>query len=172
MSHFSPDETLQRINTMSATDARDAFGRCCGSSVWTDAMVSGRPYARWEELEAARDAAWARLTEADWREAFAHHPPIGDLESLRTRFGDTRAWARGEQAGTATASEATLQALTDGNAAYKARFGYIFIVCATGKSADEMLRLLQERLSNSREKELPIAAGEQTKITDLRLRKL
>lgn len=165
-------ETVQRINAMSLTEARETFLRCCGATKWADDMVSGRPYTNGEQMEATSDALWSTLTESDWREAFAHHPKIGDIDSLRTKFGSTRDWASGEQAGATTASETTLQALADGNAAYEARFGYIFIVCATGKTADEMLGLLRARLDNSPAAELPIAAAEQIKITRLRLRKL
>lgn len=172
MSESVPSEALQRINAMNPSEARETFLRCCGAERWADAMVSGCPYLSWEQLEATINATWSTLTEHDWREAFAHHPEIGDIDSLRTKFGNTRDWASGEQAGAATASEATLQALANGNTAYESRFGYIFIVCATGKAADEMLHLLQARLTNDPETELKIAAAEQTKITELRLRKL
>ena len=135
-------------------------------------MTAHRPFADAAALFALADACWAGLSRDDWLEAFAHHPRIGDVEGLRTRFANTRAWAAGEQAGTASASEAVLQALTEGNRAYEARFGYIFIVCATGKSAEEMLGLLHARLPNDPAAELPIAAEEQRKITRLRLEKL
>lgn len=172
MSEPITPETVQRINAMIPSEARETFLRCCGAERWADAMVSGCPYPSWEQLEETSNATWSTLTEHDWREAFAHHPKIGDIDSLRTKFGSTRDWASGEQAGAASASEATLQALADGNTTYEARFGYIFIVCATGKTADEMLRLLQARLTNDPEAELKIAAAEQIKITELRLRKL
>jgi OHCU decarboxylase len=104
--------------------------------------------------------------------AFAAHPRIGDVDSLRTKFAHTKTWASGEQAGVDAASEDTLIRLADGNDAYFDRFGYIFIVCATGKSADQMLALLEARLPNDAVTELPIAAAEQRKITQLRLQKL
>ncbi len=111
-------------------------------------------------------------TDADWLEAFAAHPRIGDVDALRAKFAATAAWASGEQAGVAGASESTLRALAEGNRDYEAKFGHIFIVCATGKTADEMLGLLRERLANEPDAELAVAAAEQAKITAIRLRKL
>ncbi len=164
--------TLDHLNTMPEEEASAAFLRCCGATQWAQQMTTRRPFADPDALLAAADEIWAGLSQDDWLEAFAHHPRIGDLESLRTRFAGTRAWAAGEQAGTATASEEVLHALAEGNRAYEERFGYIFIVCATGKSADEMLDLLHVRLPNASAAELPIAAEEQRKITRLRLEKL
>ena len=112
-------------------------------------------------------------TDADWLEAFAAHPRIGDLDALRAKFAATAAWAVRRAGGRRRrADEATLRALADGNRDYEARFGYIFIVCATGKTAGEMLALLRERLGNDPEAELAVAAAEQAKITRIRLRKL
>src|SRR5262249_25549324 len=109
----------------------------------------------------------------DVLEAFEHHPRIGaDLAALREKFGSTATLAASEQASVARASEATLVALRDANVRYEAKFGHIFIVCATGKSADERLAILRSRLDNDPETELRIAAGEQAKITRLRLEKL
>jgi 2-oxo-4-hydroxy-4-carboxy-5-ureidoimidazoline decarboxylase len=106
-------------------------------------------------------------------EALAHHPRIGaDLDELRKKYASTADWASGEQAGAASASEATLRALQAGNIAYEARFGHLFVVCATGKSASEMLALLEARLHNDAQTELRIAAAEQAKITRIRLEKL
>lgn len=115
---------------------------------------------------------WNELSEADWREAFTHHPKIGDVNSLKEKFVSTSAWAEGEQGAVKAASQATLEALAAGNAEYEKKFGYIFIVCATGKSADEMLALLQARLPNKPAAEILSAMGEQDKITRLRLEKL
>jgi len=164
--------TLDHLNTLPEEEARVAFLRCCGATQWARQMTTRRPFANPEVLFAAADEIWAGLSQDDWLEAFAHHPRIGDLDSLRTRFAGTRAWAEGEQAGAATASEEVLHALAEGNRAYEERFGYIFIVCATGKSADEMLGLLHVRLPNTPTAELPVAAEEQRKITRLRLEKL
>jgi 2-oxo-4-hydroxy-4-carboxy-5-ureidoimidazoline decarboxylase len=160
------------INSWSEPEARAAFLRCCGATRWAARMAARRPFAGEAELFAAAGQVWRSLTRADWLEAFAAHPKIGDLEALRRKFAATASWSAGEQAGVAGASETTLQALAEGNRRYEARFGHIFIVCATGKTAAEMLALLDQRLGNEPEEELRIAAGEQEKITQLRLRKL
>ena len=121
---------------------------------------------------AAAEAAWERTEERDWLEAFSHHPRIGGKDALREKFAATVAWAKGEQAGASAASEALLDALATGNAEYEAKFGRIFIVCATGKSAVEMLDLLKSRLSNDAGTEIRLAVREQGKITKIRLEKL
>jgi 2-oxo-4-hydroxy-4-carboxy-5-ureidoimidazoline decarboxylase len=105
-------------------------------------------------------------------EAFEQHPKIGDINSLKKQYANTVAWASNEQAGVDAASDEVLQALAKGNDDYERKFGYIFIVCATGKSAGEMLELLQSRLTNDPESEIKIGAEEQNKITKLRLEKL
>lgn len=135
-------------------------------------MEDGRPYRNAEQLLGAADRTWFNLTPGDWLEAFSQHPRIGDTEALRARFAGAREWAAGEQAGAIGASEEVLAALAEGNKAYETRFGYIFIVCATGKSAAEMLALLHERMNHDREGELLAAAQEQAKITRIRLEKL
>ena len=163
---------LDRLHAWSAPDARAAFRRCCGAARWAAQMAARRPFRNAAELVAVAEQVWQALDRADWLEAFAAHPQIGDLASLRAKFATTGAWAAGEQAGVAGAAEAVLQGLADGNAAYEAKFGYIFIVCATGKTAAEMLALLRERLANDPDEELRIAAAEQMKITLLRLEKL
>lgn len=157
---------------MPIQQARAELERCCGASAWIERMCAGRPYRNRDQLFATAEAAWAALGRNDWVEAFAHHPRIGDLESLRTRFRSTADWASEEQRGAASASEDALTALAEGNRVYEDRFGYIFIVCASGKSAGEMLSLLNVRLRNDPQSELTIAAEEQMKITRLRLAKL
>ena len=164
--------TLEALNRLAAAEARAAFERCCGAARWIDAMVAARPFADAAALHAASERAFAPLVRADWLEAFSHHPKIGDVSALRAKFASTAAWAGAEQGGAATATEATLEALAEGNRAYEERFGYIFIVCATGRSAEEMLALLRARLGNEAAAELAIAAVEQRKITRLRLEKL
>jgi 2-oxo-4-hydroxy-4-carboxy-5-ureidoimidazoline decarboxylase len=124
-----------------------------------------------ELLEDAEEI-WFDSSPEDWKEAFAQHPKIGDLDSLKKKFASTAGWASGEQSGVGAASEQTLKALADGNRLYEEKFGYIFIVCATGRSAEEMLGMLQSRLQNKPEEEIKIAADEQNKITKLRLEKL
>ncbi len=135
-------------------------------------MSARRPFPDRASLLALADEVWWGLGEADWREAFGHHPKIGDPAALRARFSSQGRWAAGEQAGVAAASEEVLRALAEENRAYEERFGYIFIVCATGKTADEMLALLSARLPNDPKDEIRVAAAEQAKITRIRLEKL
>jgi 2-oxo-4-hydroxy-4-carboxy-5-ureidoimidazoline decarboxylase len=134
-------------------------------------MLAHRPFGSDDQLQAMARQEWFGLTPDDWREAFRHHPAIGERESLGARFPDTAHLSADEQRGASDVSDATLDTLAEGNRAYKQKFGYIFIVCATGKSADEMLALLRERLTNDPQEELLIAAAEQAKITELRLRR-
>jgi 2-oxo-4-hydroxy-4-carboxy-5-ureidoimidazoline decarboxylase len=164
--------TLEQFNQLPEADARDALLRCCGARRWVGQVLPRRPFGTLDDLVSAADEAFANLEPGDWLEAFAHHPKIGDMDALRARFASTADWASGEQAGVSMARETTLAALAEGNRAYEEKFGYIFIVHATGKSADEMLDLLEQRLPNDPEEELPIAATEQMKITHLRLHKL
>ncbi len=124
-----------------------------------------------ELLEDAEEQ-WFGCNEADWKEGFAHHPKIGDLESIGKKYASTAQWALGEQSGVRTATQQTISALAEGTGLYEKKFGYNFIVCATGKSAEEMLEMLQSRLTNTPENEIRIAADEQNKITQLRLEKL
>jgi OHCU decarboxylase len=160
------------LNALSEAEARAELLRCCGSKRWAERMATLRPFASEADLFAAADAVWQALDRADRLEAFTAHPRIGDLDALRAKFATTAAWAAGEQAGVAGARDDTLRRMAEGNRDYEARFGYIFIVCATGKTADEMLGLLLGRLGNDPETELAVAAREQAAITRLRLRKL
>jgi 2-oxo-4-hydroxy-4-carboxy-5-ureidoimidazoline decarboxylase len=160
------------INSMCAPDARAAFLSCCAASRWAVGMTGRRPFASAQELLDAAGRIWQSLSPADWLEAFAAHPKIGDLEEFRKKFGKTASWPASEQAGVSGAAEATLLALAEGNRQYEAKFGYIFIVCASGKTAEEMLALLRERLGNDPAEELRIAAAEQDKIMRLRLERL
>jgi allantoinase len=163
---------LEHLNALGESEAFAELLRCCGARRWAERMTALRPFATQAGLFAAAEAIWRGLAPDDWREAFAAHPRIGDIDALRAKFAATAAWAAGEQSGVASASDAVLRALADGNREYETRFGYIFIVCATGKSAEEMLGLLRHRLGNNPEAELAIAAGEQAAITLIRLRKL
>ncbi len=155
------------LNASARDDAAAALLRCGGSARWVDRMMDRRPFASEGDLQAAADAAWVGLDRADYLEAFARHPRLGaDVTHLRER------WSAQEQSGVTRADEATFEALRAGNAAYEARFGFVFLVCATGKSATEVLTLLEQRMSNDPETELGVAAAELTKITRLRLEKL
>jgi 2-oxo-4-hydroxy-4-carboxy-5-ureidoimidazoline decarboxylase len=162
----------ESLNQMSPDAARGTLLRCCGSGRWADAMTLRRPFAAAGDVLRAAAEVEASLDRSDWLEAFAAHPRIGDLESLRKKFASTADLASGEQAGVAGADDEVIRALADGNGEYEARFGYIFIVCASGKSAAEMLAILRQRLKNDPATELQIAAAEQAKITRLRLEKL
>ncbi len=164
--------TLAQLNALPAEEMRDEFLRCCGSRRWAESMLKRRPFRLTNDLYTSADEIWNNLSEADWKEAFSHHPKIGDVESLRTKFSSTASLAEGEQAGVAHAPDDTLRELARLNEEYEKRFGYIFIVCATGKSAVEMLDILRERSRNNMEDELQIAAEEQRKITNIRLQKL
>jgi 2-oxo-4-hydroxy-4-carboxy-5-ureidoimidazoline decarboxylase len=163
---------VHHINEMDPAGAREALAKCCGSKVWCDRMIEGRPYASQEDLLAAAEEIWWSLDQTEWLQAFAQHPKIGDMDSLRAKYASTKEWAAGEQSGCNAASEAVLQGLAGGNSEYEKKFGYIFIVCATGKSADQMLSILRDRLLNNPSAEIKIAAAEQAKITQLRLEKL
>lgn len=163
---------LDAFNAADSRSAQEALRRCCSCSRWIDALEQGRPYPDRESLHAAADRAWEGLGEDDCLEAFAGHPQIGDIDSLREKYADSRALAAGEQSGVADADEETLQRLARGNAAYLARFGFIFIVCASGKSAGEMLELLEARLNNPRQQEFANAAEEQRRIFHIRLGQL
>lgn len=164
--------TLEHFNELGREQCQAALRQCCVSTRWIEQMEQARPFACLDQLQARAQQIWDSLAMPDYLEAFEGHPKIGDLNSLKAKYASTKALASGEQAGAAAASEAVLQALAEGNAAYEKRFGFIFIVCASGKSAEEMLQLLQQRLSNDLDTELKIAAGEQAKITRLRLHKM
>jgi len=157
------------LDTASDADARALLTRVCGASRWVDRMMARRPFGGDARLLRAARIEWFGLTEADWLEAFSHHPQIGDRASLAARFPTTHDLLAKEQAGVARAGDEVLSALADANQAYLDRFGFIFIVCATGKTAEEMLQLLRDRLPHDRATELRIAAEEQAKITALRL---
>ena len=164
--------TLEKLNALSSRDAVTFFRQCCGSAGWVSRMEQRRPFRDAADLRRAALEVWNGSTHADWKEAFSHHPKIGDLGSLRAKFAATAHLAQGEQSGVARTPEPVLRALADANALYEAKFGYIFIVCATGKSAEEMLAILNGRLDSLPGDEIATAALEQAKITALRLDKL
>ena len=163
---------LDRLNALGEAEAVEELLRCCGSRRWAGRMAALRPFDSEEGLLEAADATWMGLDDADRLEAFEAHPRIGDLDAVRARFASTASWASREQAGVEDADDSTLRALADGNRDYEARFGHLFLVCATGKTAGEMLGLLRERLGNDPEAERAVASEEQAKIARIRLRKL
>lgn len=151
---------------------KEELFKCCGCTAWANKLAVKFPFKSIEELKKESDAIWFSLSEKDWKETFIHHPKIGDVESLKQKFASTASWAANEQSSVRTATEQILLGLKKGNDDYEKKFGYIFIVCATGKSAEEMLAILNSRLPNSPKEEIKIAATEQNKITHLRLEKL
>ncbi len=167
------NENLARLNSLSAAEAEGELLKCCGSTQWAHALAGRRPFRDVQELMEAAGEVWWNLTERDWLEAFAAHPKIGGRGArARRQHAEAERWSEQEQSGARDASEATLDKLAEANRVYEEKFGYIYIVCATGKTAEEMLALLRARLSNTAADELRIAATEQSKITRLRLEKL
>ncbi|MFT5484857.1 MAG: 2-oxo-4-hydroxy-4-carboxy-5-ureidoimidazoline decarboxylase [Halieaceae bacterium] len=162
---------LAILNNAGADTAAQLFRQCCTSEQWILKMVAQRPYADIQTALDTADSIWRNLHETDYLEAFDGHPKIGDVNSLKKKYASTKSLAAGEQVGVNTAGEEVIEALARGNADYETNFGFIFIVCATGKSAAEMNQLLQSRLANNRATELLNAAEEQRKIFHLRLEK-
>ena len=164
--------TLHELNTLPRQQLIQELTKCCGSPAWVNKMLPFFPADDLVELLEDAEEQWFKCSEEDWKQAFAQHPKIGDIDSLKKKFASTAQWASGEQSGVNAASQNTIEALAEANKKYEDKFGYIFIVCATGKSAEEMLEILQSRLHNDPKEEIEIAADEQNKITKLRLEKL
>ncbi len=164
--------TIEELNNIPEGNFFEVMQKCCGSTTWINEMISTRPFMDLEELLVQAEKAWSLTQEQDWLEAFNHHPKIGDLKDLEQKFASTKELAGGEQSSVQSATTQTLLELAKGNEEYENKFGFIFIVCATGKSADEMLHLLKARLPNDKNTEMNTAADEQLKITKLRLKKI
>ena len=159
--------TIKAFNKLSKAEKAKHLLSCCGSSTWVEMMMKQFPFAsEMDFIDVATDVWYNQCNSIDWLESFTHHPKIGDVKSLSKKF------AGKEQASVAAATKKVIAALANANTEYEAKFGFIFIVCATGKTATEMLRLMEDRLSNSIGEELHIAMGEQMKITILRFQKL
>lgn len=164
---------LETLQALPPDEAFEEFLKCCGSTGWARGMVSLRQYAAAVEgLVHLSNTLWWVLDQSDWLEAFRSHPKIGEKTSAAEVSTQSKQWSGQEQSGVQTADQDTIDTLAQLNREYEQKFGFIFIVCATGKSADEMLAILRERLPNDFETELSIAAAEQAKITELRLKKL
>jgi OHCU decarboxylase len=164
---------VEDLNARDADSAARELLRCCGSSRWTLLMAAARPFADADVMKVVADVVWGSLAPADWLEAFAAHPKIGAGRAGGAgREEDATRWSDQEQAGVAGALEATLRRLAKANQEYEVRFGYIFIICATGLTAAEMLAALERRLRHAADVEIGVAAEEQRKITRLRLAKL
>ena len=164
--------TLHEFNILPKDRLVEELTKCCGSQAWVNKMLAFIPADDMVELLEDAEEQWWKCTEADWKEAFSHHPKIGDSESNTPNFSGTGEWAADEQSAVKEAPPKILSELAEANKQYEDKFGYIFIICATGKSAAEILAFLQMRLQNSPEVEIEIAADEQNKITKLRIEKL
>ena len=164
--------TLGELNQLKHTEAAAELLKCCGSTRWAREMTGARPFASVEELCEKGDAVCESLNEEDWLEAFRAHPKIGGRKAATDQSQQAQSWSAQEQSGVANAARETGDELARQNRDYETRFGFIFIVCATGKSPEEMLTILKSRIGNDRHDELLIAAEEQRKITRLRLEKL
>lgn len=164
--------TLQQLNDASVEAVTTEFLTCCGSTRWVRAMVNGRPFDGLDELLAQAEHIWWSLDEQDWLEAFRSHPKIGERKAAAGQSEQAQRWSAQEQSSVSSASMETVAELAEKNRKYEERFGFIFIVCASGKSPQEMLAILNSRLANDRGVELRNAAEEQRKITRLRLEKL
>ncbi len=161
---------LRAWNEADEAAAMDAMLACCGSQRWAKAMIAARPLANVEKLSEAADQVWSTMEEPDWMEAFACHPRIGGRQAKHAP-PKSAAWSAQEQSSTAQAAERVLAELAAGNALYEECYGFTYIVCATGKTAEEMLAILQRRLASSREAELREAAEQQRQIMQIRLGK-
>jgi OHCU decarboxylase len=166
------DSELDRLNSLSPANAAAEFLKCCGCRNWAAAMTAARPFADVDGLLTMADSTWRSLSSEDWLEAFRAHPKIGEKKAAASQSEEARKWSAQEQSGISDAAAETMAALAAGNQDFEQRFGFIFIVCATGKSSEEMLAILQTRLQNDAETEIAVAAEEQRKITRLRLGKL
>ncbi len=162
-------KVLVRWNELLAEAAATEIMLCCGSSAWARELAARRPFKDEISLVKASDEIWSQLETKHWLEAFSKHPRIGERKVPRGTSAQSAAWSAQEQR---DAEDENYQAvLAEANQKYERRFGRVFIVCATGKSASEILNILRERLLNDDATELRIAAEEQRKITDLRLKK-
>jgi 2-oxo-4-hydroxy-4-carboxy-5-ureidoimidazoline decarboxylase len=162
---------LARWNGLPAQEAAQEILACCGSTTWARALAARRPFRDASSIMATSDEVWNRLSPQDWLEAFSMHPRIGEREAPQAASAQSAAWSAQEQQKVAAVGETTHAALQEANREYENRFDRVFIVCASGKSAAEMLDILRRRLRNDDATELREAAEEQRKITNIRLKK-
>lgn len=163
---------ISAFNSLSEKETKAELTRCCGSSLWVSEMMKACPIDSLDDAFKKSKYVNGMLKKEDWLEAFSHHPRIGDIDNLRKRFASTASWSANEQGSLSYADEKTLHELKQLNDEYFEKFGFIFIICASGKSASEMLDALKARLPNDADTEIKNAAKEQSKITELRLEKL
>jgi len=163
---------LKKLSSLNPKEKELLFSKCCGAKEWVAGMMELKTIKTKKEILDEAEKILYSLDPKDWLEAFSHHPKIGDINSIREKFASTKKMAESEQSGVNAADNETLIELAKLNQVYEKKFGYIFIVCATGKSAKEMLAIIKKRVSNDSETEIKIAMKEQNKITKLRLEKL
>jgi 2-oxo-4-hydroxy-4-carboxy-5-ureidoimidazoline decarboxylase len=165
-------QTLAWLNDLPGDEAESLFLDCCGSTEWARKMTKARPFPLLENLFQKAENTWFALSPSDQLEAFASHPKIGSKKAAKKQKAQSAKWSEGEQSEVESADKAVLNELAEANRLYQDKFGFIFIVCATGKTASEMLAICRARLGNSVDTELRLAAVEQSKITEIRLTKL
>jgi OHCU decarboxylase len=165
-------EKLEQLNQAAKETAEADYLNCCGSQTWARMMTEARPFADVAALIKQAEQVWQNLDAQDWLEAFAAHPKIGARKAVLRQSAQAAEWSNSEQSGTQTAADSLRDELEKANHLYEEKFGFIFIVCATGKSAEEMLELCRRRLHNDADSEIRIAADEQRKIMEIRLKKL
>jgi len=165
-------ETLEQLNKATQAMAEAHFRDCCGSLMWARMMAEACPFADVASLLEKAEQIWQNLNAQDWLEAFAAHPKIGAKKAALSQSAQAAEWSNAEQSRTQTAADSLRDELEKANRLYEEKFGFIFIVCATGKGAEEMLDFCRRRLNNSADTEIRIAADEQRKITEIRLKKL
>jgi len=163
---------IEQLNKIDFITFKEKFMSCCGSQNWVKAMFEQRPFNSLDQLCVISDDLWQKCSDDDVKEAISHHPQIGDMESLKKKFSQKSNWSKSEQSGVDQADEKTIKKLRDFNIEYQEKYSFIFLICATGKSAAFMLAQLMERIKNSPEQEIKNAKAEQGKITKLRLEKL
>jgi 2-oxo-4-hydroxy-4-carboxy-5-ureidoimidazoline decarboxylase len=164
--------TLAQLNALPRLEAADQLRACCGSSRWVEAMLARRPFESVEHLLLVADETWRATGPEDWEEAFSHHPRIGERQAAAPVSAAASAWSAGEQRASAGSGAEGRAALAEANTAYEQRFGRIYLVCAAGRSAEELLADISERMKNDPERERGVAVEEQRKITRLRLQSL
>lgn len=165
-------EKLEQLNRAAKETVKTDLLNCCGSQTWARMMTEARPFTNVSALLKQAEQIWQNLEAEHWLEAFAAHPKIGARQAAPKQQARSAEWSHGEQSGTHKAADSVLESLAEANRLYQKKFGFIFIVCATGKSAEEMLDLCRLRLNNDADSEIRIAADEQRKITEIRLKKL
>ena len=169
---IAPEDAVAELDALPPDAAAAQLRSCCGSSEWVRRMIARRPFRTTEALLAAADEEWWALGPADWLEAFSHHPRIGERAAAVAPDARAQRWSAGEQRGAVEAPDEVRAALAAGNREYERRFGYIYLVRAAGRDANELLAILRSRLTNDPSTELRVAAAEQAAITRLRLEKL